>query len=74
VFSVIWTEQRITWYIDDHEYYFLDLDPVIHNEFHEDFFFIMNVAVGGNWPGPPDATLKLPQRMIVDYIRVFKPV
>ena len=35
-------------------------------------FFIFNVAVGGNWPGSPDATTVFPQRMIVDYVRVFQ--
>jgi len=41
-------------------------------EFHQNFFFIVNVAVGGNWPGAPDATTSFPQRMFVDYIRVFQ--
>ncbi|MBL0099471.1 MAG: hypothetical protein IPP49_04920 [Saprospiraceae bacterium] len=41
--------------------------------FNKNFFFIMNVAVGGNLPGNPDATTPLPQNMIVDYIRVFQP-
>jgi beta-glucanase (GH16 family) len=41
--------------------------------FNKTFFFIMNVAVGGNLPGNPDATTPFPQSMIVDYIRVFQP-
>jgi len=32
----------------------------------------MNVAVGGNWPGNPDASTVFPQRMIVDYVRVYQ--
>jgi len=40
--------------------------------FDKPFFFIMNVAVGGNWPGNPDETTVFPQRMIVDYIRVYQ--
>lgn len=35
------------------------------------FFFLLNVAVGGNWPGAPDASTQFPQRMEVDYIRVY---
>jgi beta-glucanase (GH16 family) len=35
------------------------------------FFIILNVAVGGNWPGPPDATTVFPQQMLVDYVRVY---
>jgi beta-glucanase (GH16 family) len=41
-------------------------------EFREKFFIIMNVAVGGNWPGAPDATTTFPQKMYVDYVRVFQ--
>lgn len=36
-------------------------------------FFIMNVAVGGVWPGYPDETTTFPQTMMVDYVRVFQP-
>jgi beta-glucanase (GH16 family) len=42
------------------------------DEFRNEFFFIINVAVGGNWPGSPDATTLFPQKLIVDYIRVFQ--
>jgi beta-glucanase (GH16 family) len=34
-------------------------------------FIIFNVAVGGNWPGPPDGTTVFPQQMLVDYVRVY---
>ena len=40
--------------------------------FNEQFFFIFNVAIGGNWPGSPDATTVFPQQMVVDYVRVFE--
>ena len=40
--------------------------------FNDPFFFIINIAVGGNWPGSPDATTQLPQWMMVDYVRVFQ--
>jgi beta-glucanase (GH16 family) len=35
-------------------------------------FIIMNVAVGGSWPGAPDSTTSFPQQMLVDYVRVYK--
>jgi len=41
-------------------------------EFLRSFYFIMNVAVGGNWPGYPDNSTTFPQQMNIDYIRVFK--
>lgn len=72
VFSVTWTETAITWYVDDVQFHVIDITPDGLSEFKEKFFFIFNVAVGGNWPGSPDAGTVFPQRMIVDYIRVFQ--
>ena len=40
--------------------------------FDHRFFLILNVAVGGDWPGSPDATTVFPQTMLVDYVRVYK--
>jgi hypothetical protein len=40
--------------------------------FNEPFFFIINIAVGGNWPGSPNTTTYFPQWLYVDYIRVFQ--
>ena len=39
--------------------------------FDHPFFIILNVAVGGAWPGKPDATTRFPQKMLVDYVRVY---
>ncbi|MET8141181.1 discoidin domain-containing protein [Sphaerisporangium sp. NPDC005288] len=36
------------------------------------FYIILNLAVGGDWPGPPDATTGFPKRMLVDYVRVYQ--
>lgn len=72
VFSIVWDNDRIKWLLDDVEYHTLDITSASLSEFHQDFYFIMNVAVGGNWPGSPNASTVFPQRMIVDYIRVFQ--
>jgi hypothetical protein len=72
VFSIIWDANQIQWYMDDVLYNTADITPASLSEFHNNFFFIFNVAVGGNWPGSPDATTSFPQRMIVDYVRVFQ--
>lgn len=73
VFSIIWDASAITWYVDDHQYVKIDTTPADLDEFRNHFFFIFNVAVGGNWPGSPDASTVFPQRMVVDYVRVFQP-
>jgi len=39
--------------------------------FDHPFYIILNVAVGGNWPGDPDPTTSFPQQMLVDYVRVY---
>ena len=39
--------------------------------FDHPFFIILNVAVGGSWPGSPDSTTVFPQQMLVDYVRVY---
>lgn len=73
VFSIIWDENLITWFVDDEEFFVIDISGGDMSEFHQPHFFILNVAVGGNWPGSPDATTEFPQQMKVDYIRVFQP-
>lgn len=72
VFSLVWTSSSIEWYVDDVKFNTIDITPEGLSEFRNDFFFIFNIAVGGNWPGSPDATTVFPQRMAVDYIRVFQ--
>lgn len=42
--------------------------------FDNPFFLLFNVAVGGDWPGNPDSTTKFPQRMLIDYVRYYKPL
>ena len=72
VYSIIWNEETIRWYFDDINFNTMDITPAELSAFHNNFFFIMNIAVGGNWPGSPDNTTLFPQWMIVDYIRVFQ--
>ncbi|UCG28555.1 MAG: glycoside hydrolase family 16 protein, partial [Bacteroidales bacterium] len=71
VFSIEWDSQRIKWFLDGKEYHVMDITPQALSEFHNEFFIILNVAVGGNWPGSPDLTTVFPQTMEVDYVRVY---
>lgn len=73
VYSVIWTEESIKWLIDDIQYHELSITEDARSEFHNPFYMILNVAVGGNWPGNPDDTTVFPTSMSVDYVRVFEP-
>ena len=74
VFSIIWEQDRIRWLLDDvqfHELTAATVSPAPY-PFNQPFFFIFNVAVGGNWPGSPNGTTTFPQHLIVDYVRVFQ--
>lgn len=74
VYELEWDTEEIRWYLDGVQYH---QEPIgastsSREEFHTPFFFILNVAVGGNWPGPPDGTTEYPATMMVDYVRVFQ--
>jgi beta-glucanase (GH16 family) len=73
VYSMVWKEDSIKMYVDDIAFFSAGKSDVAGNyPFNKDFFFIFNIAVGGNFPGNPDGTTSFPQRMVVDYIRVFR--
>ncbi|WP_291781872.1 glycoside hydrolase family 16 protein [Cecembia sp.] len=72
VFSIIWDANKIIWLLDNEPYHEIDIRPSGLSELRESFFFLFNVAVGGNWPGSPDNTTVFPQQMVVDYVRVFQ--
>ena len=75
VFSLVRTEDQIEWYVNDELYYsFAINDSADLAPFRKPFFLIFNIAVGGNWPGYPDASTQFPQRLVVDYVRVFDAV
>ena len=74
VFSIDWSEDNIDFILDDEV--FFNINPNMMNgqpyPFNDPFFFILNVAVGGNWPGNPDASTVFPVFMAVDYVRVYQ--
>lgn len=74
VFTLLWEENEVKWLVNDNQ--FFSLTPATVNgdyPFNDPFFFIFNIAVGGLWPGSPNASTVFPQKMTVDYIRVFQP-
>lgn len=72
VYSIVWNADKITWYVNDVMHHEIDISPAEMSEFDASFFLIFNIAVGGNWPGNPDTSTQFPQRLIVDYVRVFQ--
>ena len=73
-YSITWDSLAIKWYMDDQLYYLLNIQNGINGteEFQEKFYLILNLAVGGNWPGYPDNSTVFPAEFKVDYIRVYK--
>ncbi len=71
-FGAIWTPSLIQFYVDGTVYYQVDITPAALSAFKNKFFIILNLAVGGNWPGYPDNTTVFPQTMQVDYVRVYQ--
>jgi beta-glucanase (GH16 family) len=74
VFAMEWEPAVIRFYVDDTLFATrtpADLKPGQAWVFDHPFFLLLNVAVGGSWPGNPDATTVFPQTMRVDYVRVY---
>jgi beta-glucanase (GH16 family) len=75
VYAIDWDENGITWYVDDVQFYSVSrqyIESFGNWVFDHEFYFVLNVAVGGSWPGSPDATSTFPQQMLVDYVRVYQ--
>ena len=74
-YAVEWEPNAIRFYVDDHLYATrtpADLPKGAKWVYDHPFFLLLNVAVGGGWPGSPDATTVFPQTMLVDYVRVYE--
>jgi len=74
IFSVEWEPNVVRFYVDGNLYETrtpADLPAGKTWVFDHPFFIILNVAVGGYWPGSPDGTTVFPQNMLVDYVRVY---
>ncbi len=73
VFAVEWNASSMQWFVDGTLYRtVLPSDLPGSWVFDHPFFIILNVAVGGYWPGNPDSTTVFPQTMRVDYVRVYQ--
>lgn len=78
-FALEWEPDEIRWYVDETLFHTAsewfttgrkDAQPPA--PFDQDFYLLINVAVGGHWPGSPDETSVFPQLMYVDYVRVYQ--
>lgn len=80
VYGVEWTPDEIRWFVDGEQYHtetsdawYTTGDPDNPRApFDQPFHLILNLAVGGHWPGTPDESTPLPQTMLVDWVRIWK--
>ncbi len=73
VFGIEWDENKINYYVDDVLYNQIKPEDVPGEwVFNKPFYIIMNMAVGGNFPGSPNSETVFPQSMLVDYVRVYE--
>ena len=74
VYAIDWDPYVIRWYVDGELANLISVNALDGKQwvYDQDFFLLMNLAVGGYWPGYPDETTEFPQEMIVDYVRVYQ--
>ena len=68
VYAVEWDEAKLVWYLDGREVF----RHAGRGVPQVPLYAIVNLAIGGGWPGPPDATTPFPGRLQVDYVRVYR--
>ncbi|TVQ15228.1 MAG: glycoside hydrolase family 16 protein [Bacteroidetes bacterium] len=75
VFAIEWDEDKIDFFVDDYLYQRIETTDVPGEwVFDQPFFIILNVAVGGDYVGFPTAQTPFPQKMIIDYVKVYEEV
>uniref|UniRef100_A0A7C1FI67 Glycosyl hydrolase family protein n=1 Tax=Caldilinea aerophila TaxID=133453 RepID=A0A7C1FI67_9CHLR len=73
IYAIEWAPGEIRWFLDD-----VLFNTVTERDvpgpwvFDQPFFILLNLAVGGNWPGYPDETTQFPQQLLVDFVRVYR--
>ena len=75
VYSIIWDKDKISFFIDDVQYFIFENDQQSNYKtwpFDQRFHLLINIAVGGDWPGNPDNSTNFPRTMLVDYVRVYE--
>jgi len=75
VYGIVWEENLIRWYLDGIQFYQFAIQASNNTDdaFRHPMFLLLNMAIGGNWPGYPDASTPFPSSMLVDYVRVYQP-
>jgi beta-glucanase (GH16 family) len=75
-YAIEWNQDSIRWMLDDKRYYAVSIKNGENStqEFHEPFYLLLNLAIGGSWPKNPDSTTVFPDTVYVDYVRVYRDI
>ena len=73
-YSIEWDANSIKWFVDGRQYHVANIANNVNStsELHNNFFILLNLAVGGNWPGYNIDNGAFPANMYVDYVRVYQ--
>jgi beta-glucanase (GH16 family) len=68
-FGIDWQPESLTWYVDGEEIWRFENEEVIPDE---PMYLLLNLAVGGDWPGTPDETTSFPAEFNIDYVQIWR--
>ncbi|GAA0931374.1 glycoside hydrolase family 16 protein [Kribbella koreensis] len=74
VYDIVWSPNLIIWHVDDREYYRVTPASLPKGKkwvYDHNFYLLLNIAVGGTWPGAPDNNTDFPAQMLIDYVRAY---
>ena len=71
-FAYKWTPESAEWYVDGKMYCEIDISGAQFDAFRKPNYILLNLAIGGDWPGSPDETTIVPQQYIIDYLRIYQ--
>jgi beta-glucanase (GH16 family) len=72
VYGVNWSENLLEFYVDGEVIHRVTPQPGKAWPFNSNQYILLNLAIGGTWPGDPDASTPFPRHMIVDYVRIYQ--
>lgn len=72
IFELEWDTNKISWFVDGKQFASMPITADELSEFHNEFYIVLNIAVGGTHAGRPDSSTIFPQYMYVDWVRVYE--
>ncbi|MBC6605207.1 glycoside hydrolase family 16 protein [Hymenobacter sp. BT188] len=72
IFSLVRSKGQLRWFLDGQQYFTITPNDASPYPFDNKFYMILNVAVGGDFDGNPDASTTFPKQMQVDYVRYYQ--